>query len=321
MKRILVTGGLGFIGSNLIDGIIPKYNVTVLDDLSSGRIRNVSQHLNNPNFRLVKGSVLDQHAIVEAIQDVEVVVHLAAVVSVIRSIKEPRLVHQVNTEGTLNILETCAKHSVGKVIFISSAAVYGNDSAPPFSEDLSLKPLSLYGATKEAGEAYVKAYSETHGLKTVILRLMNVYGPRRSPGLYSGVMMRFAEAISLRKPLTVYGDGEQTRDFTFVSDITDAIMRAFELERAVGHTFNVGTGIPSTINKLAALFLKMGGSKSPILHEAARRGEIRASYADIRKARKFLGYKPQISLEKGAESFMHWYNTEQMRRVEKSMIE
>jgi len=294
-----------------VDKLIPNYDVTVLDDFSSGQLRNIHRHLESPNFKLVRGSVLDVDAMNEAVREVDAVVHLAAVVSVIRSIKEPRLVHQVNTEGTLNVLETCAKHSVGKFVFISSAAVYGNDIATPFSEELPPKPMSLYGATKEAGEAYVRAYGETHNLKTVILRLMNVYGPRRSPGLYSGVMMKFAEAISLKRPLTIYGDGEQTRDFTFVSDVIDAITKVLHLEQAVGHTFNIGTGIPSTVNKLATLFSKAGEPKSPILHKPARRGEVRASYADIRKAKELLGYEPQVSLGKGVELFMQWYNNVQ----------
>ena len=311
MNRILITGGLGFIGSNLVDRVIPDYEVTVFDDFSSGQLGNVSQHLENLNFKLVKGSILDSSALDNAIQDTEAVVHLAAVVSVMRSIEEPRLVHQVNVEGTLNVLESCIRHAVGKVVFISSAAVYGNASFPPFSEDIPPNPSSLYGATKEAGEAYSRAYGETHGLKIVILRLMNIYGPRRSPGLYAGVMMKFAEAVSLKKPLTIYGDGEQTRDFTHVSDVTDAVTKALKLEEANGHTFNIGTGIPSTINEMATLFSKIGGSKSSIIHEPARRGEIRASYADIRKAQEVLGYEPRIPLEKGVESFMQWYVNQQ----------
>ena len=315
MKRILVTGGLGFIGSNFVDAMISRTEVTVLDDLSSGRLANASQHLKNPKFRFIRGSILDPGKIDEAIAGADAVVHLAAVVSVARSIEEPLLVHRVNVEGTLNVLESCSKHSVEKVIFASSAAVYGNGLILPFKEDSRSNPSNLYGATKEAGEAYVNAYGETHGLKTVILRLMNVYGPGSSPGPYAGVMTKFAEGLLIGRPLTVYGDGEQTRDFVHVSDVAGAIASALQIDRAIGHTFNIGTGMPSTINKLATIFSNMGKSKSEIHHVPPKHGEVRASYANIKKATKVLGYRPKVSLEKGIESFMQWYREE--KRLEK----
>ena len=196
MKRILVTGGLGFIGNNLVNHLISTDEVTVLDDLSSGRISNISQHLKNPKSRLVRGSVLNPGMIDEAIEGASAVAHLSAIVSVALSVEKPLLV----VETTLNVLESCSKHSVEKFVFVSSAAVYGNDVTPPFREDCRTNPSNLYGATKNAGEAYVKAYAETHNLKAVILRLMNVYGPRRSPGPYAGVITKFAEAISLGNP-------------------------------------------------------------------------------------------------------------------------
>src|SRR6266571_4611832 len=200
MKRILVTGGLGFIRSNLVDHLISTDEVTVLDDLSSGRISNISQHLKNPKSRLVRGSVLNPGMLDEAIEGASAVAHLSAIVSVVLSLEKPLLVHRVNVETTLNVLESCSKHSVEKFVFVSSAAVYGNDVTPPFREDCRTNPSNLYGATKNAGEAYVKAYAETHNLKAVLLRLMNVYPPRRSPGPYAGVITKFAEAISLGNP-------------------------------------------------------------------------------------------------------------------------
>jgi len=313
MKRILVTGGLGFIGSNLVDRLISTDEVTVLDDLSSGRIGNVTQHLENPKFRLVRGSILDPDTIDNALEGASAVVHLAAVVSVALSVEKPLLVHRVNVEGTLNILESCLRRSVDRFVFASSAAVYGNDLTPPFREDYQSNPSNLYGATKEAGEAYVKAYAETHDLKTVILRLMNVYGPRRSPGPYAGVIAKFAEATSLGKPLMVYGDGEQTRDFIHVSDAVEAMASAVHKDQAIGHTFNIGTGKPTTINKLAGIFSRLTDSGCQINHVETRRGEVMASWSNIEKAKKVLEYKPKVSLENGIKSFMEWFNSESKR--------
>jgi UDP-glucose 4-epimerase len=313
MKRILVTGGLGFIGSNLVDRLISTDEVTVLDDLSSGRIGNVTQHLENPKFRLVRGSILDPDTIDNALEGASAVVHLAAVVSVALSVEKPLLVHRVNVEGTLNILESCLRRSVDRFVFASSAAVYGNDLTPPFREDYQSNPSNLYGATKEAGEAYVKAYAETHDLKTVILRLMNVYGPRRSPGPYAGVITKFAEATSLGKPLMVYGDGEQTRDFIHVSDAVEAMASAVHKDQAIGHTFNIGTGKPTTVNKLAGIFSRLTDSGCQINHVETRRGEVMASWSNIEKAKKVLEYKPKVSLENGIKSFMEWFNSESKR--------
>ena len=203
MNRILVTGGLGFIGANLVSRLISKNEVTILDDLSSGRVSNITQHRGNPKLELLEGNVLDHRKIDEAIAGVDEVVHLAAVVSVNRSLEDPNLVHRTNVEGTLNVLEGCLRHSVKRMIFASSAAVYGNHHSDPLTEEMRPNPSNLYGATKLAGEAYVKAYHETHGLEIAILRMMNVYGPGRSPGPYTGVIAQFAEAISRGNPLTI----------------------------------------------------------------------------------------------------------------------
>jgi UDP-glucose 4-epimerase len=269
--------------------------------------------LENPKFRLVRGSILDPGTIEDALEGASAVVHLAAVVSVALSVEKPLLVHRVNVEGTLNVLESCLKRSVDRFVFASSAAVYGNDLTPPFREDCQSNPSNLYGATKEAGEAYVKAYTETHDLKTVILRLMNVYGPRRSPGPYAGVITKFAEATSLGKPLTVYGDGEQTRDFIHVSDAVEAMASAVHKDQAMGHTFNIGTGKPTTINKLAGIFSRLTDTGCQINHVPTRRGEVMASWSNIEKAKKVLEYRPKVSLQNGIKSFMEWFNNESKR--------
>ena len=308
MKRVLITGGLGFVGTNLVDQLLSTNEVTVFDDLSSGRVSNVRRHLQNPKFKLLEGSLLDHRKIDEAIAEADEVVHLAAVVSVIRSLEEPNLVHRTNVEGTLNVLEGCRRHSVKRMIFASSAAIYGNNHRKQLTEEMEPNPSNLYGATKVAGEAYVKAYHETHDLGTTILRMMNVYGPGRFPGSYAGVITRFAEAASRQEPLTIYGDGEQTRDFVYVSDVIDAIVRTLENRHTIGLTLNIGTGTASTINEVAAIFSRMTKPPIPIHHLPPRQGEVRQSWASIERAKKILDYKPKVSLSKGIESYVRWFH-------------
>lgn len=307
MKRILITGGLGFIGANLVDRLISTTGITVFDDLSAGRVANVREHIGNPNLELLEGNVLDAGKIDRAISKASAVVHLAAIVSVKRSLEDPRLAHQTNVEGTLNVLEGCLRHSVERMVFASSAAVYGDNHKEFLVEDMTTNPSNLYGATKVAGEAYVRAYNEAHGLETSILRLMNVYGPGKSPGPYAGVITQFADAVCRGAPLAIYGDGEQTRDFVYVSDVIDAIVSALQSPCAIGSTLNIGTGRASSINELAAIFSTITKSHTPIQHLPPRQGEIRRSCADIEKARKILSYEPRVSLEDGIDSYMKWF--------------
>jgi UDP-N-acetylglucosamine/UDP-N-acetyl-alpha-D-glucosaminouronate 4-epimerase len=308
MTHIVLTGGLGFIGSHLADRLLEDdYEVSVIDDSTTGQIRNVVQHEKNIRLKLFKGSILDRARISELVSNADVVVHLAAITSVIRSMKEPEIVHEVNLSGTLNVLESCVEHSIEKLVFISSAAVYGNRFFPPFKEELPPHPQSLYGATKAAGEAYCEAFHETHQLDTVVIRLMNVYGPRRSPGPYAGVMMNFGEAIMKQHPMTIYGDGEQTRDFTYATDATEGIKLAVEHPRVAGEIINIGTGIPCTVNHLAELFMKISNTRLSISHVLPRRGEVRHSFADLTKAKGLLGYRPKVPLEDGLRLFLDWY--------------
>ena len=308
MQRVVLTGGLGFIGSHLVDKLLEgDYDVSIVDDFSTGQLQNISTHTDDPRLHVIEGNILDRTKVARVVSNADAVVHLAAITSVIRSSKEPLLVHDVNVTGTLNVLESCVENAVERFVFISSAAVYGSRVVPPFPEDLPSYTLSLYASSKVAGEAYCQAYRETHDLETVVIRLMNIYGPRRSAGPYAGVMMKFAESVTKGKPITIFGDGKQTRDFTHATDAAQGIALALEKKSAEGETFNIGTGIPCEINHLAELFLRTSNSQLPILHAPSRPGEIRESYADVSKAKELLGYEPKVTLEEGLKGFLNWY--------------
>lgn len=303
MNRIVVTGGLGFVGSHLVDRLVQdNHEVVVIDDLSSGLIRNIERHASNNRVTVVKGDIRDREMLKHALTGAKAVVHLAAIVSVIRSIEEPDLVHDVNVAGTLSLLDECVKQKVRRFIYASSAAVYGGASRLPLSEESEIIPTSPYGASKAAGEAYCHAYHAVHDIESVVLRFMNIYGARAR--LYSGVMVAFAEALNQNSSLTIFGDGKQTRDFVFVSDVVDAIMLALKKSGATGETFNIGSGIQTNIKQLAKLFPSLTPSAHRVQYASPRKGEIRHSYADISKARRILGYEPKINLQTGVKEFL-----------------
>ncbi len=298
-SRVLVTGGAGFIGSHLVDRLIKDgYEVVVLDNFFSGKTRNIKHHLDSRRFYLVKGDVRNSEDVKEAIRNVNAVFHLAAIVSVPMSIKNPLLVNDVNVRGTLNLLEASLKVHVERFIYASSCAVYGEANSLPINEHHPTSPISPYAASKLAAEYYCKVFYENNGLKTLCLRYFNVYGPRQVEGSYSGVITRFIGRLKQGKPPIIYGDGEQTRDFVHVNDIVEANMLALNRQRSVGEVINVGTGKPTAINELANLlkeFFDQAHVKS--VYTAPRKGDIRNSYADISKAERMLGYKPKITME------------------------
>lgn len=308
--RILVTGGAGFIGSHLVDRLINDgYDVTVLDNFSSGRESNIAE-VQSPKLSIICGDVRDIDSVAKSVRGADIVVHLAAIVNVQRSISEPHLTHDVNVTGTLNLLAESARQKIRRFIFASSAAVYGRSKSLPLREDNPINPLSPYGASKAASEAYCRAYFESIGLDTVTLRFMNIYGPRRSSGLYAGVMMKFAEAICNDQPLVIYGDGEQSRDFTYVSDVVEAIILSMQSEKASGSLLNVGTGKPHTINQLAGVFADINDKNTQRQFKDSRVGDIRISYADITRASESIGYSPRVALGSGVKEFMDWYRRE-----------
>ena len=299
-ERVLVTGGAGFIGSHLVDRLLKEgFDVIVLDNLSSGHVRNIKHHIGKRGFQFIKGDIRNRELVNKLVKEIDVIFHLAAIVSVPQSVRNPTLVNEVNVSGTLNLLEAARKSKVKRFIFASSCAVYGNPQSLPIKEESPLRPISPYGASKLAAETYVQVFHKVYGLKTVCLRYFNVYGPRQSEGRYSSVISRFLRALREDRPLKIYGDGKQTRDFVHVHDVVEANVLALKERKAVGECFNIATGSPITIEDLAKKFMAVFGKKTKIAYLKPRRGDIRHSYADISKAVEKLGYKPKISLENG----------------------
>lgn len=309
VSRILVTGGAGFIGSHLVETALDQgYDVRVFDDLSTGSLRNLEAVEDNPHLEFMRGDVRRVRQIGVAFDGVDVVVHLAALVSVPLSIKAPASTLITNTLGTLNVLDKAVRGRVRRMVYASTCAVYGEPPEVPVREDSPLSPLSPYAASKLAGEAICDAYAATHGLETVCLRFFNVYGRRQSPGPYSGVVTSFLDCLRRDLPITIYGDGAQTRDFINVADVADAILRASVAgmnSAAKGSAkINVGTGSGVSINDLAALILRLGGKTMVPKHEPLRVGEIRHSVADTAHAWMVLGFRASVPLEVGLRQLL-----------------
>ena len=303
--RVLVTGGAGFIGSHLVDALLARGDaVTVLDNLSNGSMDNLKNHTTNSGFRFIQGDIRDAKAIEKAVAGVDAVIHEAAMISVPLSIEDPELAHSVNVGGTLALLKASLERGVKRFVYASSCAVYGEQARLPISEDAPPKPLSPYASSKLVAEQSCRAFYELEELETVCLRYFNVYGPKQT-GEYAGVMTKFMERLRANQPPIIYGDGEQTRDFVYVSDVVDATLLALERDGAAGKTLNVGTGRATSINELCGIFLRLAGKIGlKPTHEAPRSGDIRQSQADIAKMRKLLGYEPKVSLEQGVEKLL-----------------
>lgn len=300
-KKVLVTGGAGFIGSHLVDRLVDEgCQVVVLDDLSSGSLENIRSHLTSRRVRFLEGDVRGSEAVEEVVKDVNLVCHLAAVVSVPDSMREPLLTHEVNATGTLNLLRTSVNCGVERFVYLSTCAVYGEADYLPVDETHPTNPISPYAASKLAAEHYCKAFQQAYGLKTVILRMFNVYGPRQS----AGVVAQFIQHVKSGDSPIIYGNGRQTRDFLYVRDAVNAIMLALNHNEAVGQVFNLGTGKATMINGLARLLHRIFGRELKPMRKDPRVGDVRQSCADIGKAEKELGYEPRFSLEAALMDFV-----------------
>jgi UDP-glucose 4-epimerase len=310
--KIAVTGGAGFIGSNLCLELCNEHEVVVIDDLSTGRMEN----LRGLNIDFIEGSITDLDLLETAFLEVDYVFHQAAIASVQRSIEDPRAANEVNTGGTLKVLVASRESGVRKVIFASSSAVYGHNPESPKREDMVPQPESPYAVTKIAGEHYCRVFSEIYGLKTVCLRYFNVYGPGQDPGSeYAAAIPKFIKRILEKKPPIIYGDGGQTRDFVFVKDAVRAGILA--MEKSVQGVFNVATGRGTSVNEVADNIMKILGAKLDPVYEKPRAGDVRDSLADITMAKEKLDFRPEYPLERGLEETIDWFRNESMKIEEK----
>jgi nucleoside-diphosphate-sugar epimerase len=306
MTCYLITGGAGFIGSHLAHALVAQgAQVRVLDNFTTGRRENLQAV--ESQVEIVEGDIRDLTLVQRAMQGVDYVLHQAARVSVVESLEDPHTTHAVNLSGTLNVLLEARAAGVRRVVIASSSAVYG-DGPVPAREDQTLLPLSPYAVTKLAGEAYARTFTSALGVETVALRYFNVYGPRQDPSSeYSGVIARFAEALLSGKAATIYGDGEQTRDFIFVDDVVHANLLACRATDASGRAVNVGTGVGRTVRELLEFMAQQAGVLPHATFAPARPGEIRHSCSDPDQARDWMGFRAQMSLPEGLGKTIAWY--------------
>lgn len=310
-EKILVTGGAGFIGSHITDRLLKEnFDVTVIDNFSTGNPANLNHH-KRENFHLIKGDIRDSNAVRETLKDIEVVFHEAASANVTLSVKDPILTDQINVEGTLNLLKASCDLNVKRFIYASSAAVYGRTNSAQMKEDQNTNPTSPYGVSKLAAEHYVQVFHRLYGIETVCLRYFNVYGPRQRVdvhGSYGGVISIFINRILKSMPPIINGDGEQTRDFVYISDVVEANMLAMNSRNGVGEVLNIATGKGTSINQVAqTLKLIMKRDDLENIHTEPRPTDIKHGYADIDKAKEILEYEPQFSTEKGLAELVKWY--------------
>jgi nucleoside-diphosphate-sugar epimerase len=316
--RYLVTGGAGFIGSNTVDELVRRgHSVVVLDDLSSGKEDNLAEIRNK--ITIIKGSITDIEVVRKAMHEAEYVLHLAARTSVPRSVKDPIETNKINIDGTLNVLVAAKELKVKRVVLAASSSAYGETSTLPKVETMQPEPISPYGVTKYVGELYGQTFGRCYGLENVALRYFNIFGPRQDPSSpYSGVLAKFCVAFLEDSQPVVFGDGEQTRDFTYVDNAVHANLLACEAPNVSGKVFNVGVGGRVSLNQVLRELGKITGKKLEAKYEPPRDGDIRDSQADISQAQKFLGYQPQVTFEGGLARTFEWYRETQTKAAAKA---
>jgi nucleoside-diphosphate-sugar epimerase len=310
-RSYAVTGGAGFIGSALVRGLLADgaERVTVIDNFLSGHEKNIEEVRNR--IEVARIDIRDYNDVAKALKGIDVVVHLAAIPSVPRSIVDPVPSHEVNINGTFNVLRAAAENGVKRVVYAASSSAYGDTEVLPKVETMAPQPKSPYAVQKLLGEHYISVFASCFGLEGVALRFFNVYGPRQDPSSpYSGVLSKFMTALLTRQCPTIYGDGTQTRDFTYVEDVVGLIQKALRAERVTGNVYNAGNGNRYSLNEIWDALQKIEGVDLPAVYGPWRAGDVRDSQADTTAAVRDLGHKPMFTLEEGLRRTLEWYRAD-----------
>jgi len=307
METVLVTGGAGFIGSNIVEALLQKgYSVRVLDNLSTGRKERLLEFIDK--IELIEGDIRDMKTVEYSLKDIDYILHQAALPSVTRSVENPIETSDCNIKGTLNILDAARRANVKRIVYASSSSVYGNAEELPKKEKMQLKPLSPYAVTKISMEYYFDVFNNVYGIESIGLRYFNVYGPRQNPkSEYAAVIPRFINAILNDERPVIYGSGEQTRDFTFVGDVIQANLLAMNAKGISHEVFNTARGEAISINKLLEKINSLLGKNIEPVYTKPREGDIMYSLADISKAKERLGYKPEYNIEDGLRETIKYF--------------
>ncbi|MGY5882008.1 MAG: NAD-dependent epimerase/dehydratase family protein, partial [Candidatus Thorarchaeota archaeon] len=307
LKRFLVIGGAGFIGSNIVDRLMVEGEyVRVLDDLSNGHMANINQWTDSDRFDLTIGDMRVSEVVRDALENIDVVYLQAAKVSIPLSVENPHLVLDVNIMGTTVVLEEARKADTEKIMVASSSSVYGDTPILPKTEDMPTNPISPYGVSKLSQEHLSMAFAHTYGMDISALRYFNVYGPRQRGGHYAGVIQIFITSALENKPLTIYGDGQQTRDFTYVEDVVEANILAANSKKVKGRVFNVGCGNPISINHLADAIITLTESSSKKEYGLPRLGDVKENHAGLERITSEIGYTPSWNIEQGLANTVDW---------------
>ena len=311
--RILVTGGAGFIGSNLVEELLTRSDVElvrVLDNLCTGSMKNIEDFQSNPKFEFLEGDIRNYETCLLAMDGMDLVSHQAALGSVPRSLKDPLTSNEVNITGTLNIFTAAKEKDIKRVVYAASSSTYGDHPGLPKVEEKIGRPLSPYAVTKYVNELYAQVYADAYGLELIGLRYFNVFGPRQNPaGPYAAVIPLFINAVLNNEPPTINGDGEHSRDFTYVANAVQANVQALFTKNAeaINQVYNIAVGEQTTLNQLLETIKEIAGSDLAPLYGPERKGDVRHSLADVSKAKDLLGYQPTVSIKEGLRIAFEWY--------------
>ncbi len=304
-----MTGGAGFIGSNLTEALLKKgCAVRVLDNFSTGRRENLAFDKNDPSLEIFEGDIRDLSTCQEAIKKIDYVFHQAALPSVQRSVEDPEASNAINVGGTLNILLAAREEGVRRVIYASSSSIYGDTPTLPKHEEMNPNPLSPYALQKYVGEQYCRLFHQLYGLDTVSLRYFNIFGPKQDPNsVYSAVIPKFIDTLLLKHPPTIFGDGEQSRDFTYIENVVQANLLAMSAACLHGEAMNIACGKRTSLNQLLSILKEILGSAQSPIYEEPRKGDVKHSLADIRRANEVINYSPTVGIEIGLKKTVDFF--------------